>query len=167
MLQHETDVHGLSRGKATLRPAGADAHDALLDGLRRAVDWRDCLGLVAAYAFGSRCEGRARPGSDLDIGVVFNGPGAATPDGAQQLAKIETAVQRATSAPVDLVVLAEQPLAFQFGVVSRGTLLYERSCEERAKYEADLLSRYFDFLPTLRLFERYHMQGVRRRLAQL
>lgn len=104
--------------------------------------------------------------SDLDVGVVLAEPMAAA-DSSQQLATIETAIQREATARVDLAVLVEQPLAFQFGVISRGEVLYERSREARAKYEANLLSRYFDFLPTLRLFERYHMQGVRRRLARL
>lgn len=167
MARSKTEAAGPSHeARADAREAREGMAGSVI-ALREAVDWSACAGLVVAYAFGSRCEGRARPDSDLDVAAVLSGPGAETLDGSQRLAKIETAIQRAAQAPVDFVLLPEQPLAFQYNVVSQGALLYERSRGERALYEADLFSRYFDFLPTLRLFERYHMQGIRRRLARL
>ena len=151
------------RGQAHAHAASRSV-DALIETLRRCTCWGAHEGLVAAYAFGSRCEGRDRPDSDLDVGVVLDPAAQDASDLA--LAKLEAGIQRsAGEIAVDVVVLNEQGLAFQFNALSRGRVLYERSREARAAYEANLLSRYFDFLPTLQLFERYHTKGIRRRLA--
>jgi predicted nucleotidyltransferase len=137
----------------------------ILSALRAPDLWSGFAPIIAAYAFGSRCTGKNRPDSDLDVGVLLD----RTEDRVVQprlLAELEARLQRrAGRTPIDFVILNDQALAFQYIVVSKRQVLYERSRGERVSYEAALLSRYFDFLPTLELFERHHSEGIRRRLG--
>jgi uncharacterized protein len=46
--------------------------------------------------------------------------------------------------PVDVRVLNDAPVEFQYEVIKTGRLVYERNREQRTDYEADIISRYLD-----------------------
>jgi uncharacterized protein len=46
---------------------------------------------------------------------------------------------------VDIRVLNEAPLSFQYNVLKGGILLDVRDAERRAEFQEDVLARYFDF----------------------
>lgn len=46
--------------------------------------------------------------------------------------------------PVDVRVLNDAPVEFQYEVIRTGRLVFERNREQRTEYEADIISRYLD-----------------------
>ncbi len=118
-----------------------------------------------AYLFGSFARGWARPWSDVDIGLVLSESAPEPEERVVPLARLETRLAAALDgAPMDLVILNGQGPVFQHSVLETGVCLYEASRRERALFESRVLAEYDDFLPTLRWFQRFHEEGVRRRL---
>lgn len=99
------------------------------------------------YLFGSRVTGRAGPESDYDLGVLTDRAG----DSPSRRAALEhvLAVMLEIEKP-DLVWLAAAPVELAFAVISQGRLLFERNIAARVEYEAQIMSRYYDYLPILR-----------------
>jgi predicted nucleotidyltransferase len=110
--------------------------------------------LRLAYLFGSRATGRAAPGSDWDVAVLFE-RGA---DPRRRLALAE-ALREALGAPVDLVSLERAPVEFATRVVRDGVLLVARSEAERVEYEAMVLARASDLAPLLERQRREILEG--------
>lgn len=118
-----------------------------------------------AYLFGSRVTGDVGALSDYDVAVVLDRP-ADGPAVRSRLAH-EIAV-RLDSDRVDVVLLSRAPIELAYAVIAGGHLLYQRDLATRVEYEADVLSRYGDYLPVLRaqrsalLGETGHDQRVQR-----
>jgi predicted nucleotidyltransferase len=99
------------------------------------------------YLFGSQVTGRTGPLSDYDLGVLADREG----DSAARRAALEHAlVALLHNERVDVVWLAQAPVELAFAVISQGRLIYERDAADRVEYEAQVMSRYFDYLPVLR-----------------
>ncbi len=99
--------------------------------LARLVDVLRHAGARFALLHGSRVEGRARAGSDLDVAAWFGGePGDLwrldVPDG------------------VDLVALDRLPLAVAGRIAQHGVLLFDDDPPARVRWQADTRLRYFD-----------------------
>jgi hypothetical protein len=47
-------------------------------------------------------------------------------------------------------MLNRAPVELAYAVIAQGKLLYERDIATREEYEADVMSRYGDYLPVLR-----------------
>ena len=60
---------------------------------------------------------------------------------------------------VDVLLLNDAPLDLAYKAISEGVLVFERSREERVRYEEWVLRMYLDFKPSL---ERYYRTLVRR-----
>lgn len=107
--------------------------------------------LVAAYLFGSRARGAARPSSDVDIGIwltraprTFDDyPFDAAADLAQEL-----------GLRVDLVVLNGAPSDLVHRVLADGVLLIERDRAARVRFEVASRADYFDMLPIRNAYRR-------------
>lgn len=122
--------------------------------------------VVAAYLFGSHAQGRSRPGSDVDIGLVLSDQAPDREALILPLARVEAHLADVLEgAPVHLVILNEQGVVFQHSVLRTGQRVFEGDRLARVRFEARVVSEYCDFLPTLRWFERFHAQGRRRRLG--
>jgi predicted nucleotidyltransferase len=122
---------------------GADNH-AADEQLQRYFDGR--REVLLAYLFGSRARGPADAASDYDLGLLLR-PGTA-PDSRYAIAHELAALLGAEK--VDVVLLREAPVELAYNVIAEGRLVYERDLAERVEFEADLMSRYCDFLPVLR-----------------
>ncbi len=75
--------------------------------------------VVAAYLFGSRAEGRARPQSDVDIAVLL----ADTLDSETRLfrrLRLGADLEKLLGCPVDLVVLNDAPIRLKHQVLAHG-----------------------------------------------
>jgi len=123
--------------------------------------------VVAAYHFGSTVRGVARPESDVDVAVVLE-PEAAASSAEDELvvslARLQNRLQRHLGLrKLDLVVLNHQGAVFQHNVLRTGRLIWDADRRRRVLFETQVISEYCDFLPTLRLIERYHIRGRRRR----
>jgi predicted nucleotidyltransferase len=99
------------------------------------------------YLFGSQVEGYLGPMSDYDLAVLLD----PTVDGRRIQAQFahELACALQTNR-VDVVLLNRAPIELAYAVVAQGKVLYERDVATRVEYEAQVLSRYGDYLPVLR-----------------
>lgn len=138
-----------------------------IDWARAAPLWPDCPAVIAAYHFGSSARGTSRLDSDVDLALLMAAGTEARPSDDSQvlyLGELQARLQRVLQIPrLDLVVLNQQGLPFQHTVLKSGRLIYEKDPRHRALFEARVISWYCDFLPTLRLFEKHHFKGLRRR----
>jgi len=111
-----------------------------------AVNWQrlaDCLalceGVVAAWLFGSAQDGVVRPGSDIDVGVLF-----AQRPSLDQLADLRAGVQAALDYDeVDLVPLNGASPILRFAAIS-GRPVYTRDPEQRATFVSLTAREYED-----------------------
>jgi len=99
------------------------------------------------YLFGSRACGSAGPLSDYDLAVWLDAEHD-TPAFAARLSH-ELALLLDTER-LDLLSLSQAPIELAYAVIAQGKLLFQRDLFTRVEYEADVLSRYGDYLPVLR-----------------
>ena len=100
-----------------------------------------------AYLFGSQVDGRTGPISDIDLGILFEDGGDtlnARSKLAYELGK-ELGFQR-----IDIVSLREASIELAYGIISQGICVYQHDNALRVEFEAQVLSRYGDYLPVLR-----------------
>lgn len=113
------------------------------------------LALVrAAWLFGSRRSGHARPDSDLDVAVAF----APTLDGDERerlRRQIVVALSDALGVVgerADVIDLGDCDPAVGFAAVSEGLLALERDIDERCAIVSYVARRYFDDEPRRAIF---------------
>jgi predicted nucleotidyltransferase len=116
--------------------------DAIIDALRTA-------GARFALLHGSRSEGSAREGSDIDVGAYWGTDPPRSwevelPDG------------------VDLVVLDGAPLWLAGRIALRGVLLFDDDPPRRVAWQADTRLRYLDDLPQVLESQREWREAVTR-----
>jgi len=99
------------------------------------------------YLFGSQVTGHLGPMSDYDLGVLTD-RGA---DDEQMRARLTHEVTLAVQTDrVDVVLLNHAPIELAYTVIAQGKVIYQRDLATRVEYEAQVLSRYGDYLPVLR-----------------
>ena len=119
--------------------------------INRIVPQLKKLGVELLVQFGSQVEGRARPESDVDIGVSFIKNVPAPP---RRHGQVYAYIQELFPGQrVDLVELEAASYPFQFKVASKGVPLYEASPASFADFRERAMLRYFDFQPILRIHE--------------
>jgi len=99
------------------------------------------------YLFGSQVSGEIGPLSDVDLGVLLARDAPVARMRAQLAHLFSEALGGAT---VDLIILNQAPIELAYAVIAQGKVLYQRDRTERVEYEADVMSRYGDYLPFLR-----------------
>jgi len=62
---------------------------------------------------------------------------------------------------VEVHLLNEAPLAFQYRVLQTGQLLFVREEVKRIRYEAEKMSDYLDYKPVLEWFNRRYLERSR------
>lgn len=106
-------------------------------------------GALFGYLHGSRVDGSARPGSDVDIAAFFSAPAPASYD-------VDL------PADVDLLVLNGAPLELRGRVATGGLLLFEADPRARVHWEAMTRKIYFDELPRITRAHEEFLETVRR-----
>jgi uncharacterized protein len=100
----------------------------------------------AVYLFGSQAEGRARAGSDVDLGIVTR-RGAVRPHKLVLL----TELARRGFDRVDLLFIdPDVDLVMAFEAVRHNRRVYERDGFDSGAYFSKTVRQYFDFEPYLR-----------------
>jgi len=105
----------------------------------------DETAVLAVYLFGSVARGTAGPLSDIDVGLLLEGPQKGH----------ESVVDRATHAlrrrlrtsRVDVLSLADAPMPLRYRVVRDGTLVLCRDAAARQRFIAASVLHYLDFQP--------------------
>lgn len=56
--------------------------------------------------------------------------------------------------PVDVILLRDAPIELAYAAIARGICIYQRDTLTRVEFEADVMSRYGDYLPVLQAQKR-------------
>jgi uncharacterized protein len=103
-------------------------------------------GVDAVYLFGSVAEGRARPGSDVDIAIVPENHAAI-----EARLDMLTALAREGFDRVDLVFLEGSDLVLQFNAVRQNRPLYTSPRFSHGDYFSRTIRQHQDLEPLLRV----------------
>jgi predicted nucleotidyltransferase len=115
-------------------------------------------GTAAVYLYGSVARGDSRPGSDLDVAVLFEQDPPRTLEGLHTA--IADDLQAALGRPVDLVILNHASPDLVHRVLRDGILVCERNRSARVRFEVRLRNEYFDMEPIRRMYRRATTQGT-------
>lgn len=115
--------------------------------------------VVAAYLFGSRAEGVARPASDTDIAVLLD---ERIKDTFKYRLELADELERLAGTQIDLILLREAPLLLQFQILKKGKVVFERDVDRRASYEMYILGKYYDYQ---RFFD-FHSKSLRETIKE-
>jgi predicted nucleotidyltransferase len=132
--------------------SGPSFTDPLLDRAAHELGAAFADGLAAAYAFGSRAEGRAHRESDLDIGVLLERE--RFPHARERFARrleITAGLSYALDlAEIDVVVLNDAPPTFARRVVLDGVQLFSADTERTRAFVRDVQLLAADLEPFLK-----------------
>ena len=103
------------------------------------IVWESNLKVVAVWVFGSAQEGLVKPGSDVDIAILFE----SQPSLEDQLDLLTQLQKRLQVEDIDLVVLNEANPILCFEAVS-GRLLFCRDANRRAEFVSLVAREYED-----------------------
>jgi predicted nucleotidyltransferase len=124
--------------------------------------WRADRDIAAAYLFGSRARGQARPRSDVDFAIVLRENFEPGERYRKRLALIGEATEALGTDAVDLVLLEEVPSLLGHRVLRDGRLLLDSIPARRARIAERIFRAYFDEEPIRRELDR----ALARRLAE-
>ncbi len=107
-------------------------------------------GVGAIIVFGSFVDGTYHPGSDIDVGVVFEDITPLKEDPVGVYGILHEELSEKIGENVDIVYLHEAPLSLQFNAVTEGVPVFWTSEEFFYDYKERVIQLYLDF----RFFER-------------
>lgn len=129
--------------------------------------FKDYPYIASAYLFGSQASGKIGPMSDVDIAVLLKEP---YPEGRyliHQMDYLSFRIEELLKKEVDVVEMNRQGLIFQYNILRTGKLIYDSDKSFRANYMSRLISAYCDFEPTIRFIKRFHLDGIKNRVAKI
>lgn len=120
-------------------------------------------GIVSAYLFGSRAEGRERRESDLDVGVLLDrsryGTAAAR---FTERVRLSALLGAKLGLPVDVVVLNDAPPGLARRIVTQGKPILVRDPDMDRAFSRDIQLRAADLEPFLRKLRRTKLEALAR-----
>lgn len=113
--------------------------------------------VVAVYYYGSRIKGYDTKDSDLDIAVIVQDPRDINyEDLYLQLTNLLTDVE------VDLrIVTINSSPTYLFQILKSGKTIYQRSLQDRVKFETKVLQDFYDGEHLRRIYDLYLKQSFR------
>lgn len=109
------------------------------------------------YIFGSEATKFTRPGSDLDIGIIFQHGLPASAERMKIYGNIFSELSTEfVNKKIDLVFLEETPVHFQFKALTEGKLIYSSDLNKTFDYKENIINKYRD----LKYFINEFYQGV-------
>ena len=107
---------------------------------------------AAVYLFGSVARGDDRPGSDIDLGILYQRDPPATLDGLPL--QLEGDIERLLGRATQVVTLNTAPADLRARVLRDGVLLLDRDPALRIRFEVRTRNEWFDLQPILREYRR-------------
>ncbi|MBU4449879.1 MAG: nucleotidyltransferase domain-containing protein [Actinobacteria bacterium] len=102
--------------------------------------------ILLAYIFGSQLKGKTGPLSDYDFAVFLS----QKPSFQFKYKLKNKLLSILDSKQVDLVILNDAPIELKYNIIATGKVIFQKNSIVRTEFEADTLSKYFDYLPVLR-----------------
>ena len=102
--------------------------------------------ILLTYIFGSQVTGKIGQQSDYDFAVFLS----QRPSFQFKYKLKNKLLSILDSKQVDLVILNDAPIELKYKVVATGKVIFQKNFIVKTEFEADTLSRYFDYLPVLR-----------------
>ena len=102
--------------------------------------------ILLAYIFGSQLKGKTGPLSDYDFAVLLS----KKPSFQFKYELKNKLVSAVGFEKVDLIILNNASIELKYHVVATGKIIFQKNSIIKTEFEADTLSRYFDYLPILR-----------------
>jgi len=102
--------------------------------------------ILLTYIFGSQVTGKTGPLSDYDFAVFLS----RKPSFQFKYRLKNKLVNVLNTEQVDLVILNDAPIELKYKVIATGKIIFKKNSATKVEFEADTLSKYFDYLPVLR-----------------
>ena len=102
--------------------------------------------ILLAYIFGSQVTGKTGLLSDYDFAVFLS----RKPSFQFKYRLKNKLVNVLNAEQIDLVILNNAPIELKYKVIAAGKIIFQKNSATKVEFEADTLSRYFDYLPVLR-----------------
>ncbi len=110
---------------------------------------------AAVYLFGSVARGDDRPGSDVDVGILYRRDPQPTLDGLPL--RLEGEIERLLGQATQVVTLNTAPADLRARVLRDGVLILDRDPSLRIRFEVQTRNEWFDLQPILREYRRVGM----------
>lgn len=102
--------------------------------------------ILLACIFGSQLKDKIGPLSDYDFAVFLS----QKPSFQFKYKLKNKLLNILNTGQVDLVILNDAPVELKYKVIATGKIIFQKNSIIKTEFEADTLSRYFDYLPVLR-----------------
>jgi len=102
--------------------------------------------ILFAYLFGSQVTGKTGPMSDYDFAIFLS----RKPFFQFKYRLKNNLLNILNTNQVDLIILNNAPIELKYNIINTGKIIYQKNSIAKVEFEADTLSRYFDYLPVLR-----------------
>ena len=116
--------------------------------------------VVALYAFGSLANGKLKPLSDLDFGVLLSNALDRKERFKKSIDLLGIFNSTLKTDEVDLVILNDGPLRFAYNIIKTGKLLFCRDRSRLADFIEKTTKQYLDFKPVRERFDREFLKGI-------
>lgn len=115
--------------------------------------------LKLAVLFGSTARGKARPKSDVDLGILLD------PYSPELRFRVEADLARAAGRPVDVILLDGAPPLLRFEIAREGVLLFQREDHLWTDFKTRAMVDWWDWAPTHRMIAAGVVRRLRERVA--
>lgn len=138
--------------------------DAIRSKLERAVRRESSDGIVSAYLFGSRAEGRSHRESDVDLAVLLRFEAFPTPRARfEERIRLTSSLSAALGGiAADVVILNDCPPGFARRIVTEGERLHCSDREADHAFVRDIQLRAADLVPFLNRMRRLKLEAIAR-----
>lgn len=113
---------------------------------------RETRETAAVYLFGSVARGDDRPGSDVDLGILYRRDPPPTLDGLPL--RLEGELEQLLGRTTQVVTLNTAPADLRARVLRDGVLILDRDPSLRIRFEVRTRNEWFDLQPILREYRR-------------
>ena len=115
--------------------------------------------IVLCYLFGSSIE--MDEYNDIDLGIFLSNSYSIY-DSSNFSMEVGRSVEKSLNfkKTIDIKVLNNSPIYFQFEVISKGVLLFSKGEKERIMYEKGVINLHLDYKDTLDWFNRQMLERI-------
>ena len=111
--------------------------------------------IIFAYIYGSVARDQDTRLSDIDLAVYIDEDKKPEAGPFGYRSDLITELQPLAGNDIDLIILNEAPNLLAYNVFKEGKLLFNKDPDLRTRVQARTVDKYLDFLPMLKVQERY------------